>query len=407
MAFLIDLFTEAEHKSIMQTFDRNPEAAIAYNNLLLYKRGKVQELNYRGKVGAYDQLIRTDNVRGWRIKYMGDSGAPAAGMPYSKRGKLISLFTPAEHERILLAHDSNYAAARSYNSRLGSESVSPELVTYWRKVFITNKGKVATANKSIQESRVLTTPNPKDDLGDTFIPDVAERILVIPDTHAPYVHKDALAFLEAVRDVFEPDLVVHLGDEVDHHALSFHDSDPNLDSASQELYKSRAFLDSLYGLFPNLLVCDSNHGSLAFRRAKKHGIPVDYLKKYREILFPDHLAPAWSWGDSWMINTPQGPVTFKHQATGSAIEQAAHEGTNLVVGHEHAKFEVTYRASDNRLYYAGYAGCLVDRSSMAFSYGKVFPKKPVLGCMIIIDGVPNLIPMMLDSDGNWIVTEEF
>lgn len=250
--------------------------------------------------------------------------------------------------------------------------------------------------------RVLLKPQPDDDIGDvSFIPDVAESILVIPDQHAPYQHPDFLRFLVAVRDAFEPDLVVNLGDETDGHALSFHDSDPNLDSAGVELEKAKAFLRDLHREFPQMLVCHSNHGSLVYRRAKAHGIPVQMIKKYRDILFPENGCPAWSWAHHWRINTPLGEVLFKHQTT-NILADAAHNGCNLVVGHEHGKFGVEYSASSAHLYYGMYCGCGVDKDSIAFAYGKHSLRKPVIGCGVIVNGRPVNLPMIMDRAGNWI-----
>ena len=42
-------------------------------------------------------------------------------------------------------------------------------------------------------------------------------------------------------------------------------------------------------------------------------------------------------------------------------------------------------------------GCGVDQRSMAFAYGKHFAKKPVIGCGVVIDGVPHAVPMDLGS----------
>ena len=39
------------------------------------------------------------------------------------------------------------------------------------------------------------------------------------------------------------------------------------------------------------------------------------------------------------------------------------------------------------------AGCLIDIDAYAFEYGKHHPKKPVIGTGIIIDGIPQFIPM--------------
>lgn len=318
------------------------------------------------------------------------------------RGSLMRKWSRKDHIDILSSYSSNREAAEVYNSA-DRGTVSPQNVAYWRTIFIENEGKLAKADRELKENRKFIKPQPDDDFGTAdFIPDVAHSILVIPDIHAPYQHPDTLAFLTAVRDAFSPDLVVNLGDELDFHALSFHDSDPNLDSAGAELEKGKLFMQEFYREFPQLLVCHSNHGSMTYRKAKAHGIPVQMIKKYREVIFPEHGAPEWSWAYGWRIETPLGVTMFKHQSSGDVVGDAAHNQCNLVVGHEHGKFAVNYAASAAHLYYGMYSGCLIDKDAMAFAYGKHSKNKPIIGCSVILEGRPMLIPMLLDSDGRWV-----
>lgn len=261
---------------------------------------------------------------------------------------LINLFTKEQHIAVLSKFKSNVDAADAYNialafgeevDKLGEgdikefggdglskdeQAISRQLVRYWRNIFIDHEGKKGATNAGLKEARKLVQPSPTDDIGNTRIPDMCRRIMVIGDLHAPYTHVDALPFLKHVRDTYAPDMCVQVGDETDGHAISFHDSDPNLDSAGMELEKAKVVLENLHELFPNLLVCDSNHGSLVYRRAKAHGLPVQFIKKYRDILFPEHGAPAWSWADAWVLNTPLGPVRFQHQVSGDFMLNASH-----------------------------------------------------------------------------------
>ena len=39
---------------------------------------------------------------------------------------------------------------------------------------------------------------------------------------------------------------------------------------------------------------------------------------------------------------------------------------------------------------------------MAFAYAKNFKTRFILGCGIIINGIPKLLPMVLDNKGKWI-----
>ncbi len=61
------------------------------------------------------------------------------------------------------------------------------------------------------------------------------NILCISDLHEPYSHQDSYHFLKAINNKYKFSRVVNIGDEVDYSALSFHDSDPDLPSATKEL----------------------------------------------------------------------------------------------------------------------------------------------------------------------------
>lgn len=314
----------------------------------------------------------------------------------------LKLFSKEQHQEILSTYKSNVDAANAYNkaSGLSEPVVYRQMVKYWRRIHEAGDSK-SKANKGLAEARQLIQPSPTDDIGDTHVPSMCHRILVIGDLHAPYTHPDALAFLRSVRDSYGADMVIQLGDETDGHAISFHDSDPNLDSAGVELEKAKLVLEEVHKLFPNLLVVDSNHGSLIYRRAKAHGLPVQFIKKYRDILFPTHGAKKWSWSDAWVLNTPTGAVRFQHQVSGDLMLNASHERTSMVIGHEHGKFDICYAASSNALYFGAHGGCLIDHKAMAFAYGKLTRNKPILGVMTITEGCPALVPMLLDSDGRW------
>lgn len=338
---------------------------------------------------------------------------------------LIKFFDKQSHQEVLNRFSNNADAAACYNVALACQipvedvtnqdvqdygtslaraelEVSRQLVRYWRSIFIENNGSKSKANNALMQARKVIQPSPTDDLGSTYVPEVCQRILVVGDLHEPYVHPDAYDFLKSVRDEYCPDIVVQIGDETDGHAISFHDSSPELDSAGVELEKAKAGLEKLHNIFPNMLLCDSNHGSLIYRRAKAHGLPVQFIKKYRDILFPEHGAPGWSWGDAWDLETALGTVRFQHQVAGDLLLNAAHERKSMVIGHFHGKLDIQYAASSAALYFGAHCGCLIDNKSLAFAYGKLSRSKPILGCMVITEGCPQIVPMLLDEDGRWV-----
>jgi len=232
-------------------------------------------------------------------------------------------------------------------------------------------------------------------------PNTNDTILVIGDLHAPFVHKDTLDFLELVKDEYEPDIVVCLGDELDNHAISYHESDPDGHSAGKELELAQLFMSSFYELFPEGYSCTSNHSELFSRKARTHGLPSAVIKNLSEIL----RAPTdWQWADSWEFAGIKFEHGMKHGGKYAHIAHAMHNMQSSVIGHLHSIFAVDYFANESKIIFGAGAGCFVDHKSYAFRYGKNFARKPILGCLVIENGIPKLIPMLLDNKGDWLGT---
>jgi hypothetical protein len=226
------------------------------------------------------------------------------------------------------------------------------------------------------------------------------KILVISDLHEPYSHPDSYDFLDAVRKKYKPNRVICIGDEVDHHALSFHDSDSDLPSAGDELEMAIERLSELYDMFPKVDVIDSNHGSMSLRKAKHHGIPIKYLKSIEEVLeAPD----GWKWHRDLKIKLPNGQVVyFHHGLKKNCLAVAQQMGMNVVQGHYHTEFNIQYSSSPSQLIWSMQVGCLVDDDSLAFAYNRTNLGRPIIGIGMIINSIPVLIPMLLNKKNRWV-----
>jgi hypothetical protein len=224
-------------------------------------------------------------------------------------------------------------------------------------------------------------------------------ILAVSDPHAPYMHPDNVAFLAAIKRKYRPTRVVLLGDEVDHHAMSFHDSDPDLPSAGDELKAAIAQLQPLYRMFPEADIMDSNHGSMVYRKGKHHGIARKYLRDYGEVL----EAPAgWRWHDELILKVPGGnQVFFHHGLSKDVMKVVAQRGMCAVQGHYHTEFRIGYLGNPNHLLWGLQVGCSIDGKALAFAYDKVNLGRPVIGHGLIENGLPKLLPMVLNSAGRW------
>lgn len=226
------------------------------------------------------------------------------------------------------------------------------------------------------------------------------RILTISDQHFPTAHPDIFRFLAALKKKYNPTLIINGGDEIDQQALSFHDSDSDLPSAGDELKKAIVKLKQLEKMFPEMILLDSNHGSMATRRFKHHGIPMKYLATPQQIY---GVSEKWQWVNDLTLTLPNGqPVYLCHGMTKQGIKLAAQRGTNVVQFHYHTDFRIDYIGNPNSLLWSLQSGCLIDRKSLAFAYDKLNLNRPIIGTSLIIDSKPVLEPMVLNRKGRWI-----
>jgi hypothetical protein len=226
-----------------------------------------------------------------------------------------------------------------------------------------------------------------------------QTVIVLSDMHHPYSHPDTLPFLKALKRKYRPTDVVCIGDEVDFHDTSFHDSDPDLDSAGVELEKAIKGLKPIYKLFPKVTVVESNHGSMVLRKALVGKIPRKAIRSYNDIL---DAPKGWKWLFDFKLSTPLGPVYFCHGKSGSAGRLARSYGMSCVQGHYHEKSQITYISTPHALLFDAHTGCLADDKSLALGYNKVNPNRPVVSLLVIENGIPHLVPMVLNDRGRWI-----
>ena len=228
---------------------------------------------------------------------------------------------------------------------------------------------------------------------------IYKSVLIISDTHIPYHVPELMDFLKLLKKKYKPDRVIHIGDEVDKHAMSFHDSDPDLPSAGDELKLSIPVIKQLEKMFPKMDLLDSNHGSLVFRRAYKHGIPKAYIKKYNDFL---QVGKGWKWHDDLIIDTPLGKVYFCHGKTPDILKLAQSMGMSCASGHYHSLMGVRWFGNSLGLYFGLQVGCMIDSKSLAFRYNKVQKARPIIGCSVIYNGLPIIEPFIKDKSGKWV-----
>ena len=222
--------------------------------------------------------------------------------------------------------------------------------------------------------------------------------LVIGDGHIPFAHRDYLDFCVDVRKRYGCGRVCHVGDIVDNHAVSFHDHDPDGMSAGDELKAARKELLQWAKAFPRVDYAIGNHDALASRKAYAAGIPVGFMKNFRQI----YGLPA-SWRFDYSFTYDRGPHAWRlTHGTGTSGHDAAYKSAggariSTAQGHLHSAFGVKFHASDKDIIWGMQVGCGINRRAYAFDYGRDFKDKPILGCGVVLEGgrVPLCVPMPL------------
>lgn len=228
------------------------------------------------------------------------------------------------------------------------------------------------------------------------------KVLIISDMQIPYHHQDSLAFLKAVKKKYKPNHVVNIGDTVDNHCLSAWVKSPEAESANDEITSMLKDVGALGKIFPKMEVLLGNHCLRLERAAVRAGIPIHFLKDVG-----DWMGAPKGWNFHPLEYEFDG-ILYTHGNEGGAggqvagLKRAMHYGMNSVAGHFHTMANINYFANRSQLLWGMQVGCLIDRKALAFAYCKSSLKKPVLTVGFIENGVPMLIPMILNDKNRWV-----
>jgi len=193
-----------------------------------------------------------------------------------------------------------------------------------------------------------------------------KRVLLISDLHFPWSVDYWYEFLEHIHKVRQYDIIISMGDEVDHAGISFHEKEDGMPSPSKELEMAIDCMGLLSHLFPKVYILTSNHGSLVFRKAKFHSIPYAMIKPLPEL----YGTPLYEWHDEILLETNSGPVYLSHGKSGAYGKMVKEMGVSCVQGHFHSKAEITYHQFVTGKKFSMFVGCLADEQKIAFNYSK-------------------------------------
>jgi len=214
------------------------------------------------------------------------------------------------------------------------------------------------------------------------------NILIIGDLHAPFTLPKYLEFCLEQQRKYQCGKVIFIGDIIDNHYSSYHESDPDGMSAGAELDKAINDIQAYYKAFPVATVIIGNHDRLVHRKAFTGGVSKRWVKEYNEVL----KVPNWD----FVENVDIFNVNINHGEGGTARTKMKKELQSQIQGHLHSDFYIEYIVGKNFRIFGMQVGCGVDHHSYAMAYGKNF-KKPAIGCGVLLNKgtLPIIIPMIL------------
>lgn len=125
------------------------------------------------------------------------------------------------------------------------------------------------------------------------------NILIVPDLHMPYVHKDAFRFLQAVQKAYKTKETLCVGDLIDHHSGSYHETEPDAYSPAEEYRRAKKQMKQLQALFPKMVISYGNHDEIAKRKLRTVGLAADMVSDYNALY---KLKPGWLWKKKHVFN---------------------------------------------------------------------------------------------------------
>ena len=214
-----------------------------------------------------------------------------------------------------------------------------------------------------------------------------KNVLVIGDLHEPFCLDNYLEHCVETYNKYKCDEVVFIGDIIDNHASSYHETDPDGHSAGQELKMAIQRIKEWYKAFPKATVIIGNHDRLIMRKAYSSGLSKLWIKDYAEVLG----TPGWNFTESIEIDD----VLYIHGEGGTARARVRRDLQSIVQGHLHSQAYIDWCVGAKFKLFGMQVGCGIDHKSYAMAYGKEGPK-PAIACGVVLQGeVPINIMMNL------------
>ena len=203
------------------------------------------------------------------------------------------------------------------------------------------------------------------------------NVLVVGDLHEPFCLDEYLDWCKQQYIYWGCTDVVYIGDIIDNHYSSYHETDADGLGGADELELSIKRISRWYKAFPEATVIIGNHDRMIMRKAQTSAIPSKWIKSYKEVL----EVPNWEFVDRLEIDG----VQYIHGEGGTARTKCRADMQNTVQGHLHTNCYIDHYCGQNFRIFGMQVGCGIDHDSYAMAYAKR-GKKPAIACGVVLNG---------------------
>jgi predicted phosphodiesterase len=202
-------------------------------------------------------------------------------------------------------------------------------------------------------------------------------VLVIGDLHEPFCLDEYLDFCIEQYYKFNCNEVVFIGDVIDNHYSSYHETNADGMGGADELELAISRIARWRDAFPKATVIIGNHDRMIMRKAQTSSIPSKWIKSYKEVL----NVPNWNFVERY----EKDGVQYIHGEGGTARTKCRADMQNTVQGHLHTQAYCEHYVGMNFRVFGMQVGCGINWESYAMAYAK-YGRKPAIGCAVVTNG---------------------
>ena len=216
--------------------------------------------------------------------------------------------------------------------------------------------------------------------------DTRRNVLVIGDLHEPFCLDSYLDFCKKQYDEFDCEEVIFIGDVIDNHFSSYHETSADGMGGAQELELAIKRIARWKEVFPVATVIIGNHDRLIMRKAQTSAIPSKWIKSYKQVL----EVPGWNFTERYV----KDGVQYIHGEGGTARTKCRADMMNTVQGHLHTQCYTEHYVGQNFRVWGTQTGCGINHETYAMAYAK-YGKKPIIGCVVVLNNGSTALNLLM------------